>query len=588
MFFSSPRADAEIKIRESRQFSLDILRASAISLVFFFHLQIPGFAWGYLGVDLFLFLSGFLVSNQLSLFNERERKYERFVFLRKRIFRIFKPIILFIPIIWLVSILFIVPSSLEVSFTVTPFPLILSNYFFANEVNYFGESAYSVLLLHFWSLGVELFFYVFLFVLSINNHLIKTISISVVILLLSLDFLVGDKNYYSILSHAFPFFCGCYLASDSRKRLLLFGFLAMSVFALLLVRSDSLMSAVVALGGVFGVKVLSDDVVKVHCSDKITEIVTWISTRAYELYLVHWPIIVVWCGMTLNSHLNYVEVLILFSASVICAELLYQFRIRANKKILIGGLVLTICVQLHTVSTDGMRFRLDSRFEVYGNHKLLQADATSIERLTAEFGEKVGATQLLVIGDSHARHFATLVDRAGESVRYLKTDLPRLVSLLKNDKSLLDDVGSVVIAFHWSGEVADDVLELISLPMLSDEKFSVLSEIPNSKRNFVRCFLSENSSLLIKKCSVSVSEMIAIDEFENLRSEQNRMIKTQKHIDVLHWEDALCDAETKKCRFLYQEAPIYRDNSHLSEILPAQFAKSLLNDLKGGDDAHSD
>lgn len=48
-------------------YRLDLLRALAIILVLLFHLKVPGFEFGYLGVDIFFVLSGFLMTYTMLL-----------------------------------------------------------------------------------------------------------------------------------------------------------------------------------------------------------------------------------------------------------------------------------------------------------------------------------------------------------------------------------------------------------------------------------------------------------------------------------------------------------------------------------------
>jgi len=140
---------------------IDGIRALAVLSVFFFHLQpnlLPG---GFLGVDVFFVISGYLITGIIL----RENHLHTFSFVHfyaRRIKRIF-------PALFVVLML----SAIVATFLLSPDTYInfmksaryascqLANFFFSREVGYFEEGFSSQPLLHTWSLGVEEQFYLF-------------------------------------------------------------------------------------------------------------------------------------------------------------------------------------------------------------------------------------------------------------------------------------------------------------------------------------------------------------------------------------------------------------------------------------------
>ena len=141
--------------------NIQFLRALSVLSVIFFHLKLlPG---GYLGVDIFFFISGFLMTKISSEYLD-EKKYDLFFvknFFRKRFIRIF-PLLVFV--IFFCSLIFyfilIPPNLINFAYSSLYSLFFLSNfYFYIDGFRYFAEFNSIKPLLHTWSLSVEAFFY---------------------------------------------------------------------------------------------------------------------------------------------------------------------------------------------------------------------------------------------------------------------------------------------------------------------------------------------------------------------------------------------------------------------------------------------
>lgn len=131
---------------------IQILRGISILLVVLFHLKAEGFTSGFLGVDIFFVVSGFL----MACLYDPARKAN---FLAKRASRILPAYFTVIVSTLALSVAITTPNDLsqvvEQSIFATAF---LSNIGFWFENSYFDKAAFKPLL-HFWSLGVEIQFY---------------------------------------------------------------------------------------------------------------------------------------------------------------------------------------------------------------------------------------------------------------------------------------------------------------------------------------------------------------------------------------------------------------------------------------------
>ena len=151
---------SEIKKISYRQ-DINVLRAVAVLSVVFYHADIQLFKGGWLGVDIFFVISGYLISNIIiSDLNAESFSFKNFYIRRvKRIIpALFSVILICLPFsYWLLT-----PRAiLEFTKSMTSAIFFYSNYFFQNLDFYNAEPTKVMPLLHTWSLAVEEQFYIF-------------------------------------------------------------------------------------------------------------------------------------------------------------------------------------------------------------------------------------------------------------------------------------------------------------------------------------------------------------------------------------------------------------------------------------------
>jgi peptidoglycan/LPS O-acetylase OafA/YrhL len=138
---------------------VDGLRAVAISTVVAAHVGIPGFAGGFVGVDIFFVISGYLIIN-LILADIHSGRYGFLAFEARRALRILPPFLLVMVVTLILgTTIFVLPDYkrfAEVFFFAT---VLQSNHEFLSHQGYFEMAAFTQPLLHTWSLAVEEQFY---------------------------------------------------------------------------------------------------------------------------------------------------------------------------------------------------------------------------------------------------------------------------------------------------------------------------------------------------------------------------------------------------------------------------------------------
>lgn len=191
---------------------IDGLRAIASLSVVFFHANlninsIEIFDGGYIGVDVFFVISGYLIS--LQILNNYQTKNFGF-FIKEFYFRRFKrilpalffTILIFIPIAWYV---FLPTELLFFSKSILYTLLSVPNFFFYEVGTEYNNSInFGAPFLNFWSLGVEIHFYLIFpilvfFILKLFNKsvLICILFILTLVSLISCNYFYDPVNYYT-------------------------------------------------------------------------------------------------------------------------------------------------------------------------------------------------------------------------------------------------------------------------------------------------------------------------------------------------------------------------------------------------------
>lgn len=140
---------------------IDGLRAVAVLAVVVFHLQHTWFPRGYLGVDLFFVISGYLIS-QLIWAEAREHRFSIANFYRRRIRRLMPALVTVLLVTSIASAAILLPADLTgYGKSLLAALAFVANIYFWRDTNYFARASEEKPLLHLWTLSVEEQFYIF-------------------------------------------------------------------------------------------------------------------------------------------------------------------------------------------------------------------------------------------------------------------------------------------------------------------------------------------------------------------------------------------------------------------------------------------
>jgi peptidoglycan/LPS O-acetylase OafA/YrhL len=339
------RADVRSPARAKYRADVDGLRAVAVLSVLLFHGGVAALSGGYVGVDVFFVISGFVIATKLV--EEIEGgKFSIANFYVRRIRRILPALVVTILLSYVAALVFFLPDAMEdFSKSVVATATFLSNMFFWQNSGYFETGALDRPLLHTWSLAIEEQFYIIIpIVLFFLITRVRRLSFAIFALgaaaSLALSIFITDKaptaNFFVLPTRAWELLLGVMVAlapwAPTSNRILreliaLAGF-GLIIFAVVTYTSATPFPGLAAFVPTFGTAAL----IYLGKSGEPTFVASGLSLRpvvaigliSYSLYMVHWPIIV-FARYALLRDLAGWEIVAAVTAAFVLAYLSYRF-----------------------------------------------------------------------------------------------------------------------------------------------------------------------------------------------------------------------------------------------------------------------
>jgi peptidoglycan/LPS O-acetylase OafA/YrhL len=434
---------------------VDGLRAVAVLLVVLYHAKVRPVTAGYVGVDVFLVISGFLITGILVSEIER-RQFSATTFLRRRMRRLTPAAVVAVAATLLASLCFLGPRDLKTLAGSSVAVLGLgANFFFWRREGYFQEQVPEQPLLHTWSLGLEeqyyLVFPAFLILIwrFAPRYRVPALAVAA-IAFLGLSALLTPFHpgaaFYLLPARAWEFLLGGLIAVTAARWAISgvlaevlagAGMLAILVSAVALSRATPY-PGIAALLPAAGATLLiwaggqRQTLVGRALSARVLVIV---GAMSYSLYLWHWPILSL-ARYYLGRDLVPPETLMALAAIGLVSygswryverpfrlgtDAAAQVRSVTPIVVLAGGILLTAAV---TVAGNGLPARLPEQALVFDRAGQPEAAAaspclrTTADRLSKDApclltASNGGRERILLWGDSHANAVAPAMASLG-------------------------------------------------------------------------------------------------------------------------------------------------------------------------------
>lgn len=331
------------------------LRALAVGLVVLFHAGFNGLSGGYIGVDIFFVVSGYIITSRMLREHASSGTLSLKNFWASRVRRLLPLSSITVLTCFLIGLYALDDARIPLLKT----EVIAASSFWANILFVVRGGGYLTglhpesPLLHYWSLAVEEQFYiiwplVFVLLVKKSKNLKKTLYVTCLTgigasLLLSILITPIDKGaaYYLLPTRAWELLAGCAFGVLSLRTVLFpkflpyvgAGLLAYSSFAF---DGDTLFPSYLACVPVVGtLLILSGKIHKYSIGSLLSNrYLVWIGGRSYAIYLFHWPLMKLWEGKYGEQTLKVNLVISAFS--VVLAALSYRTleeRIRHSGKL---------------------------------------------------------------------------------------------------------------------------------------------------------------------------------------------------------------------------------------------------------------
>lgn len=323
---------------------VDGLRAVAVLPVLLFHSGVSLFSGGYVGVDIFFVISGFVITSKLT----EDIGLGRFSvadFYVRRIRRIMPALIATIVASYIAALVLFLPNAMaDFSRSVVSTALFISNMYFWKNSGYFETQALDRPLLHTWSLSVEEQFYIvipiamFLAVKFLKRHAWILFALAAAVSL-ALSIFITDKaptaNFFILPTRAWELLLGSLLVLMPLKSLenkilreglalLAIGMIAVSIVLYTDATPFPGLTALVPTLGAALLIYLGRDHTSLVSRALAWKPMIWVGLISYSLYLVHWPIIV-FARYALLRDLEGWEIAAAVVSSLLLAWFSYRF-----------------------------------------------------------------------------------------------------------------------------------------------------------------------------------------------------------------------------------------------------------------------
>jgi len=562
---------------------IEALRGFAVISVLFYHFELVilknTFTNGYIGVDLFFVISGYIIT-KIILENNKD-PFSLSTFYSRRIKRII-PLMVFVIILTLIFIFFIFDYFILKKNINSAYSIIASAsnvYFWLTSTVYGLAEKNSLVFLHFWSLSIEMQFYIFfpLLFFFFKKNLVAIRIVLIIFFLISYlvvikIYRINDSfNFYSSVTRMFEFASGSlfFLFEDSVKKKItkkffnnfyILGFFLIILFMTFNVREGPHPFYPVFILGI-GLMLIFNDDRKFHF---IKKYFSQIGKISYSLYLWHFPFLVI--GANLFKDFNDLKKIIFIFLCFILSVFTYNFvevKFRSKKTIYSVCLFLFLIIFLFAINftvnkkkESFSKFNSDNLYLADKSGSLTRNKKTYSPRknknifsnndsinFSPQFNSNNQKTKILIAGDSHSKD---------------------LFNVFETNKLLFPDYE---FARYGIG----------------------LKDFKNyRKKSFINSFNFQNADFIFFSARYQINDLINIDDLIKISKFHNKKLvfslrrpefksnnhKNQSVLDLYYLDNKIIDKELFD-KFMYKNLANQKEIKKINELIKNEIKEKI-------------
>lgn len=443
------------------RYDINGLRAYAVILVVLFHFQIFGFSAGFIGVDIFFVISGYLMT-KIIIDQIMNKRFSIWRFYLARGVRILPALLLLTTVIALIGWFLLIPEDYKsyAKHAASSITFLSNLMYWQESSDYFSAAAHEKILLHTWSLSVEWQFYIILPILLLilgkikrNKNILNLAILFGFIISLILSYKVSQNSqttaFYMIPTRAWEMLAGglvyAYFSkavfNNSIKNLIEFIGFSLIFISLFIFKTTTIWPSINAILPVLGTMLI---LVANNNNSFLTKpkFFQLTGNASYSIYLWHWPIVFFMSYLGINH--NQALVISGIILSIFLGWISYKFvevptrrylsRISTLKSYMILTSITATLVSVFAVIfiKDGIPNRSSQDYSAKTKELVMPLPSNgwcfySVDSIsTLPIGKeglecKIGAIddfrhKALLFGDSYAAHNIPFWDKIGKSL----------------------------------------------------------------------------------------------------------------------------------------------------------------------------